>query len=75
MRAAGKDAQADEMIASFKERAAQEIASFSHVRVLGLMTSAPFTEEPEVWFHDLFRADLTPYSEDEVRFIREQLGR
>ena len=35
----------------------------------------PFTEEPEVWFHDLFRPDLTPYSEDEVRFIREQLGR
>lgn len=28
-------------------RAAQEIAAFSHVRVLGLMTSAPFTEEPE----------------------------
>ena len=28
-------------------RAAQEIASFSHIRVLGLMTSAPFTEEPE----------------------------
>ena len=37
-------------------RAAQEIASFSHVRVLGLMTSAPFTEEPEtnrVYFRGL----------------------
>ncbi len=28
-------------------RAAQDIAAFSHVRVLGLMTSAPITEEPE----------------------------
>ena len=28
-------------------RAAQEIADFSHVRVLGLMTSAPITENPE----------------------------
>lgn len=34
----------------------------------------PFTEEPEVWFHDLFRPDGTPYSEEEVRFIREQLA-
>lgn len=31
----------------------------------------PFTEEPAVWFHDLFRPDLTPYSEDEVRFIKD----
>ena len=35
----------------------------------------PFTEEPEVWFHDLFRPDYTPYSEDEVRFIKETLSR
>ena len=31
----------------------------------------PFTEEPEVWFHDLFRQDGTPWSEDEIRFIKE----
>ena len=31
----------------------------------------PFTEEPEVWFHDLFRPDGTPYSAEEVRFIKE----
>ena len=31
----------------------------------------PFTEEPDVWFHDLFRPDGTPYSEEEVRFIKE----
>jgi hypothetical protein len=35
----------------------------------------PFTEEPELWFHDLFRPDLTPYSEEEVRFIRAELGK
>ncbi len=26
--------------------------------------------EPAVWFHDVFRADGTPYSQDEVNFIR-----
>lgn len=33
----------------------------------------PFTKEPEVWFHDLFRPDYTPYSEEEVRFIKETI--
>ncbi|GAA4404084.1 cellulase family glycosylhydrolase [Nibrella viscosa] len=28
------------------------------------------TPEPAVWFHDIFRADGTPYSEEEVRVIR-----
>ena len=37
-------------------QAAQDIIAFSHVRVLGLMTSAPITEEPEtnrIYFRDL----------------------
>jgi len=37
-------------------RAAQEISAFPHIRLLGLMTSAPITEEPEtnrVFFRDL----------------------
>lgn len=34
----------------------------------------PFTEEPEVWFHDLYRPDLTPYSEAEAAFIRKMTG-
>ena len=29
-----------------------------------------FTTEPEVWFHDVLRADGTPYSADEVAFIK-----
>lgn len=30
-----------------------------------------FTEEPQIWFHDILRQDGTPYSEDEVKFIKE----
>ena len=30
----------------------------------------PFTEEPPVWFHDLFHVDGTPWNPDEVLFIR-----
>lgn len=29
--------------------------------------------EPKVWFHDIFRADGTPFSPEEVAFIREML--
>jgi hypothetical protein len=29
-----------------------------------------FTAEPEVWFHDVLRADGTPFSKDEVAFIK-----
>jgi len=29
-----------------------------------------FTAEPEVWFHDVLRADGTPYSKGEVEFIK-----
>lgn len=30
-----------------------------------------FTSEPAVWHHDIFRADGTPYSEEEVAFLKE----
>jgi hypothetical protein len=33
------------------------------------------TVEPDPWFHDVFRADGTPYSEDEVDLIRSLTGR
>lgn len=32
------------------------------------------TEEPEVWFHDIFREDGTPYSQAEVELIRRLTG-
>ena len=31
----------------------------------------PGGEEPELWFHDIFRKDGTPYSKDEVTFIKK----
>lgn len=30
----------------------------------------PFTEDPPVWFHDLFRPDGTPWNEVEAQFIK-----
>ena len=30
-----------------------------------------YTAEPELWFHDIFRADGTPYKKSETDFIRE----
>lgn len=35
----------------------------------------PSGEEPELWFHDILRSDLTPYSQEEVDFIREITAR
>lgn len=29
-----------------------------------------YGDEPPVWFHDIFRADGTPYNQEEVRYIR-----
>lgn len=31
--------------------------------------------EPEVWFHDIYRIDGTPYSKDEIDFIRKMTGK
>lgn len=28
-------------------------------------------DEPEIWFHDIFHLDGTPYSEEEVAFIKK----
>ncbi len=33
-----------------------------------------FTAEPELWHHDIFRKDGTPYDEKEVEFIRSVTG-
>lgn len=34
-----------------------------------------YTAEPELWFHDIFRKDLTPYDQKEVNLIRELTGK
>jgi hypothetical protein len=35
----------------------------------------PYPAEPETWFHDIFRADGTPYRAEEVDYIRKITGR
>lgn len=34
----------------------------------------PDGDEPKVWFHDIFRPDGTPYSEDEIKLIKSFTG-
>ncbi len=33
----------------------------------------PFDNEPEIWFHDIFRPDGSPFSKDEVQFIKRTI--
>ena len=35
----------------------------------------PYKAEPKVWFHDIFRADGTPYDAKEVEYIRGVTGK
>jgi hypothetical protein len=35
----------------------------------------PYTHEPKIWFHDVFRPDGTPFSSAEVKLIRQLSGR
>jgi len=37
-------------------------------------TPMPDGAEPKVWFHDIFRPDGTPYSEDEIALIKSLTG-
>ena len=34
-----------------------------------------FQAEPEIWFHDILRADGTPFSEEEVELIKKMTGK
>lgn len=34
-----------------------------------------YTSEPELWFHDIFRGDGTPYKREEVDYIRQLTGK
>ncbi|HCD51341.1 MAG TPA: 1,4-beta-xylanase [Balneolaceae bacterium] len=38
-------------------------------------TPMPSGEEPEVWFHDIFRKDGSVYSEEEIAFIKAITGK
>jgi len=33
-----------------------------------------YTEEPPIWFHDILRADGTPFDPAEVEFVRKLTG-
>jgi hypothetical protein len=35
----------------------------------------PYTSEPEVWFHDIFRKDGTPFDPKEVEYIKKVTGK
>ncbi|MBX6315775.1 MAG: 1,4-beta-xylanase [Isosphaeraceae bacterium] len=35
----------------------------------------PYTAEPKVWFHDIFRPDGTPYDPKEVEYIKRVTGK
>lgn len=35
----------------------------------------PYSADPPTWFHDIFRADGTPYDAAEVRYIRKVTGK
>ena len=35
----------------------------------------PLDHEPEVWFHDIFRPDGTPFDAQEVAFIKSLTGK
>jgi hypothetical protein len=38
-------------------------------------TPIPDGSEPKIWFHDIFRKDGTPYSEEEIKLIRSLTGK
>jgi hypothetical protein len=38
-------------------------------------TPMPDGAEPKIWFHDIFRKDGTPYSQDEISLIKSLTGR
>lgn len=38
-------------------------------------TPMPGGEEPKVWFHDVFRKDRTPYSQQEIQLIKTLTGK
>ena len=35
----------------------------------------PDEKEPEVWFHDIYRQDKTPFDEEEIAIIKEVNGK
>jgi hypothetical protein len=70
----------DPVLGYFKE---QNVAAYNWGFVAGkTQTNYPwdswlkqYTAEPEVWFHEIFRRDGTPYDAREVQYIKQLTGR
>ena len=70
----------DPVMGYFKQ---QKIAAYNWGFVAGkTQTNYPwdswkrqYSAEPDVWFHEIFRSDGTPYDRKEVEYIRKQTGR
>jgi hypothetical protein len=70
----------DPVLGYFKK---QKIAAYNWGFVAGkTQTNYPwdswlkqYTTEPEVWFHEIFRRDGTPYDAREVQYIKQLTGR
>ena len=70
----------DPVMGYFKE---QKIAAYNWGLVAGkTQTNYPwetwtkqYTAEPELWFHDIFRKDGSPYDAAEVKYIRRLTGK
>jgi len=77
--ARGNGSQFDPILAYFKQ---QQISAYCWGFVAGKsQTIYPwdswnrqYTAEPELWFHDIFRPDGTPYRQAEVDYIRQITG-
>lgn len=35
--------------------------------------NTPFDSIPKIWFHDVYRTDKTPFSEQEIEFLKQEL--
>ena len=35
--------------------------------------NTPFASIPKIWFHDVYRTDKTPFSEQEIEFLKQEL--
>ena len=70
----------DPVLGYFKE---QKVAAYNWGFVSGKSQTiypwdsweTPYTSEPSVWFHDIFRPDGSPYRPEEVKYIRRVTGK
>jgi hypothetical protein len=57
----------------WSSREGKDVSELRKQKAHVLQAGEPFPE-PDVWFHDIYRIDGTPFSEDETEFIRKMTG-